>query len=64
MYHSDQTREIQYLQAQLHFKREKLSELLRIKDQSNRINDLYGEIREVELKLQVCFEEQRTQSEN
>ncbi|MFL5740537.1 MAG: hypothetical protein ACJ75B_10000 [Flavisolibacter sp.] len=41
-----------------------MTELLKKKEQSDRIDDLYEEIREVELKLQVCFEEQRTQSEN
>lgn len=64
MYHSDLSKEIQYLQTQLNFKRQKLTELLKKKEQSDRIDDLYEEIREVELKLQVCFEEQRTQSEN
>ena len=63
MYHSDLRLEISYLQAQLDFKRRKLAEGLRNNIPFKEMQPLYEEIREVELKLQVCFEESNTQME-
>lgn len=63
MYHSDLRLEISYLQAQLDFKRRKLAEELRNNVSFKDLQPLYDEIREVELKLQVCFEESNAQQE-
>jgi hypothetical protein len=62
-YHSDLNQEIAYLQAQQNFKRRKLGDSLRMKLSFSELEKLYDEIREVELKLQVCFEESRAQDE-
>jgi hypothetical protein len=63
MYHSDLRKEISYLQAQLDYKRRKISEGFRNKIAFEQLEKLYDEIREVELKLQVCFEESKAQAE-
>lgn len=63
MYHSDLRLEISYLQAQLDYKRRKLAEVLKNYDRFKDLQQLYDEIREVELKLQVCFEESNAQQE-
>ena len=63
MFHSDLRLEISYLQAQLDFKRRKLAEGLNKKVPFADLQKLYNEIREVELKLQACFEESNTQME-
>jgi hypothetical protein len=60
-YHSDLHQEIAYLQAQLDFKRRKLGDSLRNNLSFPRLENLYDEIREIELKLQVCFEESKAQ---
>jgi hypothetical protein len=63
MFHSDLRLEISYLQAQLDFKRRKLAESLKNNVPFKDLQKLYDEIREVELKLQVCFEENNAQME-
>lgn len=63
MYHSDLRLEISYLQAQLEYKRRKLAEGLKNNVHFKDLPSLYTEIREVELKLQVCFEEGNAQME-
>ena len=63
MYHSDLQKEIAYLQAQLDYKRRKVAEGFQNKISFNELEKLYDNIREVELKLQVCFEESKAQSE-
>lgn len=63
MYHSDLRKEIAYLQAQLDYKRRKLAEGLRDNVAIKDMQHLYKEIRQVELKLQVCFEESNAQLE-
>ena len=63
MYHSDLRKEISYLQAQLDYKRRKISEGFRNKIAFEQLEKLYDEIREVEQKLQVCFEESKAQAE-
>lgn len=62
-YHSDLRQEIAYLQAQLDYKRRKLAENLRDKTPFSELEKLYDEIKEIETKLQVCFEEAKAQSE-
>ncbi|HYO21544.1 MAG TPA: hypothetical protein VER36_03995 [Flavisolibacter sp.] len=63
MYHSDLRKEISFLQAQLHYKRKKVSEGFRDKIAFEQLEKLYEEIRIIELKLQVCFEESKAQAE-
>lgn len=63
MYHSDLRKEIAYLQAQLDYKRRKASEAFRQKMPFDQLEKLYDEIRVIETKLQVCFEESNAQSE-
>lgn len=63
MYHSDLRQEIAYLQAQLDYKRRKLAEGLQQHTPLKDMEKLYAEIREVEQKLQHCFEESNTQME-
>jgi hypothetical protein len=63
MYHSDLEKEIAYQQAQLNYKRRKLAEGLQNHTPFTDLQKLYDEIREVELKLQVCFEERNAQIE-
>ena len=63
MYHSDLRQEIAYLQAHLDYKRRKLAEGLKNNVSFNELKKLFDEIREVELKLQVCFEESNAQME-
>jgi hypothetical protein len=63
MYHSDLRQEIAYLQAQLDYKRRKLAEGLKNNVSFHDLQKLFDEIREVELKLQVCFEESNAQME-
>lgn len=64
MYHSDLRLEISYLQAQLDYKRRKLADALKNNIAFRDVQSLYDEIREVELKLQVCFEESNAQMES
>lgn len=63
MFHSDLRQEIAFLQAQLDFKRRKLADGLRNKLSFPELEKLYDEIREIETKLQVCFEEAKAQDE-
>ncbi len=63
MYHSDLRQEIAYLQAQLDYKRRKLAEALQNKVPMKDLQKSYEDIREVERKLQVCFEESNAQLE-
>jgi hypothetical protein len=63
MYHSDLHKEISYLQAQLDYKRRKLAEGLQQNVSIKDMEPLFDQIREVELKLQVCFEESNAQME-
>lgn len=51
------------MQAQLDFKRRKLADGLRNKLSFPELEKLYDEIREIETKLQVCFEEAKAQDE-
>ena len=64
MYHSDLRKEIAYQQAQLDYKRRKLAEGLKNNMHMKDLQKLYDEIRVVELKLQVCFEESHAQMES
>jgi hypothetical protein len=63
MYHSDLSKEIAYLQAQLDFKRRKVAEGFRDKISFKDLEKLYEEIKLVEQKLQVCFVESNAQVE-
>ena len=63
MYHSDLSKEIAYLQAQLDFKRRKVAEGFRDKISFKELEKLYEEIKLVEQKLQVCFVESNAQVE-
>jgi len=63
MYHSDLRLEISYLQAQLDYKRRHLAKGLKNNVSFKDLQSLYDEIREIELKLQVCFEESNAQQE-
>lgn len=63
MYHSDLRQEIAFLQAQLDYKRRKLAEGLQQNKTLSDREKLLAEIREVEKKLQHCFEESKTQME-
>lgn len=63
MFHSDLRQEIAYQQAQLNYKRRKLAEGLQNKVPLKDLQKLYEEIKEVEHKLQVCFEESNAQNE-
>ncbi|MBB1283534.1 hypothetical protein HRH25_04035 [Flavisolibacter sp. BT320] len=63
MFHSDLRQEIAYLQAQLDYKRRKASEGFRQKIAFAQLEKLYDEIRLIETKLQVCFEESNAQTE-
>jgi hypothetical protein len=62
-YHSDLRQEIAYLQAQLDYKRRKLADCLRDKTPFAELEKLYDEIREIETKMQICFEEAKAQSD-
>ena len=64
MYHSDLRKEIAYQQAQLDYKRRKLAEALKNNIPLKDLQKLFDEIREVERKLQVCFEESNAQMES
>jgi hypothetical protein len=63
MFHSDLRQEISFLQAQLDYKRRKLAEGLKNNISLKDLEKLYEEIRDVERKLQVCFEESNAQME-
>ena len=63
MYHSDLRQEIAYLHAQLGYKRRKLAEGLQNHTPLKDMENLFTEIREVEQKLQYCFEESNAQME-
>ena len=63
MYHSDLSKEIAYLQAQLDFKRRKVAEGFRDKISFKDLEKLYEEIKLVEQKLQICFVESNAQVE-
>jgi hypothetical protein len=63
MYHSDLSKEIAYLQAQLDFKRRKVAEGFRDKISFKDLEKLYEDIKQVEKKLQVCFIESNAQVE-
>ena len=64
MFHSDLRKEINFQQAQLDYKRRKLAEGLKNNTHLKDLQKLFTEIREVELKLQVCFEESKAQMES
>jgi hypothetical protein len=63
MFHSDLRQEIQFLHAQLDYKRRKFGELIREENSFVHSKRLFQEIRTIENKLQLCFEESRTQKE-
>jgi len=63
MYHSDLRKEISYLQAQLDYKRRKVAEGFTRKVAFESLEKLYDEIRVIEEKLKVCFEEANVQDE-
>ena len=63
MYHSDLRKEISYLQAQLDYKRRKVAEGFTAKISFEQMEKLYDEIRVIEEKLKVCFEEANVQNE-
>ena len=64
MYHSDLRKEIAFQQAQLDYKRRKLAEALRMNVPIKDLDKLYAEIKMVEQKLRICFEEANSQFEN
>ena len=64
MYHFDLRKEIAFLHAQLEYKRRKLGEALQANTSISELNPLYSEIKEIEQKLQICFEEANTQFDN
>lgn len=64
MYHSDLRKEIAFQQAQLDYKRRKLAEALRMNVPVKDLHKLYAEIKLVEQKLRICFEEANSQFEN
>jgi len=64
MYHSDLRKEIAFQHAQLDYKRRKLAEALRNNVPIKELDQLYSEIKLVEQKLQICFEEANSQFEN
>lgn len=64
MYHSDLRKEIAFQQAQLDYKRRKLAEALRMNVPIKDLDKLYAEIKLVEQKLRICFEEANSQFEN
>jgi hypothetical protein len=63
MFHSDLRLEIAFLQAQLDYKRRKVAHGFQNNLAFKDMEQLYSEIREIEQKLQLCFEESNTQME-
>jgi hypothetical protein len=63
MFHSDLRLEIAFLQAQLDYKRHKVAHGFQNNLAFKDMEQLYSEIREIEQKLQLCFEESNTQME-
>ena len=63
MFHSDLRLEVAFLQAQLDYKRRKVAQGFQNNLAFKDMEQLYSEIREIEQKLQLCFEESNTQME-